>query len=73
VLIPAFLRFEGEGIIFEPLRKLVLKPVTPLGANTEVAPGLAMNPGTHVDPARDLIRSLSVPRNILAEVAVRFG
>ena len=61
------------GGLGHPLGELGLEPVAALGADAEVAAGLAVDPAPQVDPVVDLVEPLAVPGHVLAEMAVGLG
>ena len=57
----------------QPIGEIRLEPVAPLGADSQIAAGLAQYPAIQADPVRDLIGSLAIPRHVLAQMPVRLG
>ena len=70
VLLAAFISRKIQRGLCQPLRELGLKPVAALGANTQIAARLAVDPGRQVDPLVDFFGALAVPGQVFAQVAV---
>ncbi len=73
MLFTALARLEIGGRFGQPLRKIRLEPAPSFEAHAQVAACLAVDPGRQVDPLHNFVRSLAVPGQVLAQVAVRFG
>ena len=70
VLLAPLFRLKRVGIVGHPVWKIVLEPVSSLGANSEVTTSFTVDPDAKIDPVLDLFRPLAIPGHIFAEVAV---
>src|SRR4051794_25842499 len=73
VLLAARLGCEHRRRLLEPVGKVGLEPVSTLGADPQIATGLAIDPARKIDPLRNLGRALAIPWQVLTQMAIRLG
>src|ERR1041385_9442776 len=73
LLFTAFLWRKPWGILVHPVWEFGFKPIPSLRADPQIAARLSIYPGRHVDPPVDLVQTLPVPGNILAQMPVALG
>jgi hypothetical protein len=64
VLFRALFGRELRRVLLHPVGEVGLEPVPALGADAQIAAGLAVDPGGQINPLVDLIEALAVPGQV---------
>src|SRR2546423_12570719 len=70
MLFAALVWCDYRWLFLQPVRKVRLEPVPAFRTDTQVATGFRIDPPGQVDPRWNLVGTLAVPRQILAQMSI---